>query len=211
METPAAARRYGVRIDALQGRAVAGRAPGDARLRERGRDSHRHLCCRACAAAARAARGRVQCVAQRGCQGCRVRARPDAEDAQRPLGSTDAAGRGRRGRLGRSSANGLTGSIEGVAAVPFDPPLSFPIDFASSPTEERGTAGGHSPSSARRRRVADAPARANGAARRLSRVGSRSVRRSDFLRVARGGVTSLSSTEKEASMASTRTTATVSR
>jgi hypothetical protein len=27
-------------------------------------------------------------------------------------------------------------SIAGVAAVPFDPPLSFPIDFASSPTED---------------------------------------------------------------------------
>ena len=26
-------------------------------------------------------------------------------------------------------------AIEGVAAVPFDPPLSFPIDFASAPTD----------------------------------------------------------------------------
>ena len=26
-------------------------------------------------------------------------------------------------------------AIEGVVAVPFDPPLSFPIDLASSPTD----------------------------------------------------------------------------
>ena len=64
METPAAARRHGVRIDALQGRAAARRAAGGAPLRRRRRDPGRRVRRRARAAPARAGR------AARSTRGC---------------------------------------------------------------------------------------------------------------------------------------------
>ena len=73
--------------------------------------------------------------------------------------------------------------IAGVAAVPFDPPLSFPIDLATRlpPTDGADLL----VEAALRLRDAEGwltrRARAHRAAERLSRVGSGSLPRSDFL------------------------------
>ena len=81
------------------GRAAAGRAAGGAPVRRRGRDSGRRVRGRVRAAAARAARASVQRVAACGGPGGRVRARADAGDAERSVGSAHAA----RSRAARPS------------------------------------------------------------------------------------------------------------
>ena len=101
METPAAARRHGVRIDALRDEPLLAALPA----------THDYANADAIPVGAFAAElvllpreppgRRVQRLARCSRQGGRLRARAHAEDAQRPVGSTHAAGRGRRGGLRR--------------------------------------------------------------------------------------------------------------
>ena len=53
------------------------------------------------------------------------------ETLERAVGPADAARSRAARRCRRSSATGPTPPIAGVVALPFDPPLTFPIDLAS--------------------------------------------------------------------------------
>ena len=91
-----------------------------------------------------------------------------------------------------------TADADGVVAVLFDPPLSFPTDLGDSlATDERsGSFDRHDPSCARMRGPVDPTSGADRAARRLSPSRSRSVPRSDLLDRGVVVIPSLMSTEK---------------
>ena len=140
METPVAARRYGVRIDALRDEpllaALPRRTTTRTRTRSRSAPLPRSVCC------CRASRpgGAFNSWLQRGGQGRRVRARADDEDAQRPLGSTHAAGRRRRGRLGRCRRVGGRAD-RGCRGGAVRSPAELSDRPRVDPDRRRGTAG----------------------------------------------------------------------
>ena len=99
METPSAARRYGVRIDALRDEPLLAALPA----------SHDHAKADAiplstfaaeCVLLPREPAGRVFNAWLRALFRAGARARAIARGLQRPVGSEDAPGRGRRGGLG---------------------------------------------------------------------------------------------------------------
>jgi DNA-binding transcriptional LysR family regulator len=135
METPAAARRYGVRIDALRDEPLLAALPA----------SHAYAKAEAIPIGAFAAErvllpreppGRAfntwlsAVVRAAGFELERTVKTLSAPWDRRML--PVAAGEAVSAFVGEW----VQESIAGVAAVPFDPPLSFPIDFASSPTED---------------------------------------------------------------------------
>ena len=130
METPMAVRRHGVRVDTLKDEPLLVPCPVPS-LRRRGGDARRGVRCGAGPAAARAARAAVQLLAAdliraHGFELERTMATLSAPWDRRmlPIASGEA--------VSVFVAEWVREPIPGVAAVPFDPPLSFPVDLASA-------------------------------------------------------------------------------
>ncbi len=135
METPAAARRYGVRIDALRDEPLLAALPA----------THAYANAEAIPIGAFAAE---RVLLPREPPGGAFNAwlsavvRAEGFELERTLKTLSAPWDRRMLPVADGEAVSLfvgewvEESIAGVAAVPFDPPLSFPIDLASSPTDD---------------------------------------------------------------------------